>query len=273
MFIFASNLIAMKKGKRRSFIFKNTRKKFFMSIRKLVAIMVIFVAIFSSCWEEKERKKEDKSPCDRWSLLHQYQWSGGNPPWVFEMIGECLENELYGSISRYAYKDGFCYLFEHKETSENYRYIFLNCEGEVVYEGTRNPIDAFPELNIKDEWPLMIYYPSWDSEQDVPSDEFLCYSINPFTLPRVKDMLYGCDYYPCIKKISICPYRDGVGFLLWNHLDGIGTSCDFLDCNGNLLCSVKKSGDWSFNPCTELIIEFENEKIILVTKSLSYPNH
>jgi len=244
------------------------------NILKFSIILLIFAASFSSCWEDEPRKEIEEQPsCDPQSLLKQYPWSAGNPLWVFEMIGEWLENGFYGEIIQCDYRDGRGYSFEPQEANDDFKYCFRNCEGEILYEGMENPIDACPELNIKYRSRFMKNFPSWDNDQDGASDEFLCHVINPFTLPRVKEMLYNCSVYRCDKQVSICSYRDGAGFLLYEHLNaGINCNADFLDCRGNLLCNLKKSGENVPFHCPELNIDFQNAKIILsLNVSLSYP--
>ena len=235
--------------------------------------MLFLTTSFSSCYQQEEpNKEEEKSPCDRQSLMSQYPWSAGTPPWVFEMMGEWLENRICGSIIECDYKDGWGYKIEPHEVNDDFGYSFLNCEGEVLYEGKNNPEVARPDLNIKGRFLLISIYPSWDSDQDGTSDEFPCYAINPFTLPLVKEMLYSCNFYSCEKIVSLCTYRDGIGFLLGNHTNaGYNDIWDFLDCNGNLLCNITKVGDFSYNWCPELNIDFANGKIILRLKvSLSF---
>ena len=235
-----------------------------VSIFKHVAILLLLASNFSSCWQEESKSVvEDKSLCDPNTLLRKFPNSGGNPPWVYEVIAEWLENGIHGSITRCDFKDGRGYLFEPIGNSKDFGYSFLTCDSTVLYEGEGNPIDTtYPELNIKRKVFLLGIYPSWEQEHEGASDEYLCHVINPFTLPRVKEMLYRCSHYSCYKRVSICTYRDGVGFLLWNHLNaGYNADWEFLDCGGNLLCSKSQVNSLSFPP--ELNIDDQNEKLLL----------
>lgn len=248
------------------------------NIFKHAVVLLILAVSFTTCDWENHPGNEEKvitSSCDDLqSLMRHYPSSYGNPPWIFEMIGEWLENGIYGSIILCDYRDGRGYSFEPHEVRDDFKYSFRNCEGGIVYEGMKNPIDACPELNIEYKLLFMSSYPSWDRGNEGTSDEFPCHAINPFTLPRVKEMLYHCSVYRCEKMVSICTYRDGVGFLLEQHINaGKGYNADFLDCSGNLLCNVSKSGESSLSPCPELNIDIRNQKIILILNvSLSYPN-
>ena len=239
-----------------------------------VVTLLCFEIILSSCWDEEARKEiEETQTCDPKSLLRQYPSSYGNHLWIFETIGKWLENELYGEIIQCDYRDGRGYSFEHQEINDDFQYCFRNCEGEILYEGLVHPIEACPELNIKYKRLFMKNFPLWDSSQEGTSDEFLCHVINPYTLPRVKEMLYNCSVYDCEKQVSICPYRDGFGFLLYEHLNaGMNARVDFIDCNGNLVSNISKTGDHSYNWCPELNIDYQNRKIILfLNVSLFYP--
>ena len=230
------------------------------SFYKITALALMFAGFFSSCYVAPNEERE-KLPCDPKELSRQYPWSAGTPPWVFEMIGEWLENDICGRITKCDYRDGIGFLITPHEVTNHFGYSFLNCEGEVVYEGTKNPEDACPELNIKDSFDLIIKYPSWDSEQDGSSDEYLCHAINPFTLPLVKEMLYSCNFYSCQKIVSICTYRDGVGFLLrLHHNAGVNAVFIFLDCNGNLLYNSSQVGN---QPFPELNIDYTKNILIL----------
>ena len=228
-------------------------------ILKLAAILLFLAGCFSSCWQEEPQKEEEVTPCDINYIGYSYPMT-----WVYEIIDEWLETGVSGIIYRCEYRDGIGYLFEPLENRNDFNYCFRNCEGGVLYEGDKNPIDACPDLKINYNLCLMVKYPSWDIDQDGTSDEFVCYTINPFSLSQVKEMLHRCSHYKCTKTVSVCTYRDGVGFLLWEHLNaGINANADFLDCNGNLLCKIKKSGENSCNWCPELNIDYQNEKIIL----------
>ena len=242
-----------------------------VNIFKIIVVVIMLSGSFSSCSEEETRKVEEKTLCNHQSLLQQYPWSAGNPPWVFEMISEWLENGLYGSITRCDYRDGRGYLFTPHELNDDFKYVFRNCLGEVLYEGKEDPRVSRPELNIIVRFDFVEFYPTWDSDQGGVSDEFLCYAINPITLPLVKELIYRCTFYSCEKRVSICTYRDGVGFLLEEHVNaGYNIGVDFLDCNGNLLCNISKEGNHPFNWCSEL--EIKIEKIILkLNVSLSFP--
>ena len=234
-----------------------------MKSLKIAVIALMLAGTLSSCWQEEPPTIEEVTPCDPTSLLRQYPNCGGNPPWVYEMIDEWLENEVCGSIVQCDYRDGRGYLIEPYEVSDNFGYSFLNCEGSVLYKGKGNPIDVCPELKIKSKLYLMEKYPSWDSDQYGTSDEFVCYAVNPFTLPRVKELLYNCNHYRCDKRVSICTYRDGVGFLVGEHLNaGNNANYVFLDCSGNLLCNMNQEN--SFACVSELDIDWLNGKYILL---------
>ena len=232
-----------------------------MKRTSLVLVVLILTGGISCSWqEEQQREREAPSPCDRSVLLSQYPNSGGNPPWVYGKIDEWLENDYYGNINKCSYKNGIGYLFEHFENRNELLYSFRNCEGEILYQGKKNPIDAYSELNIKFESLILKKYPSWELEKS--SDEFLCNVINPFTLHRVKEMLHRCSHHRCFKSVSICTYRDGVGFLLWEHLNaGYNAYWEFLDCSGNLLCGKSQENLLDFP--TEFDIDYQNQKLLL----------
>jgi len=227
-------------------------------------ILLLTAGGFSSCRQE-DSKREEKAPCDPWSLLCQYPNTGGNPPWMYEVIDEWLENGTHGRITQCEYIDGIGYLLELLDNGIGTGCSFRTCDGTIVYEGEENPIEGnYLNLNIKIKKFLLGIYPSWEQGQEWMSDEFLCHAINPFTLPRVKEMLYGCDHHSCYKRVSICTYRDGVGFLLWEHLNaGINANWEFLDCCGNLLCSKNQVNSFSFPP--EFNIDVKNEKLLFIS--------
>ena len=227
---------------------------------KIAVILLILLGGLTYCYHE-DRREED-TPCyPRYGIMPYI------PPWVYDFVAEHLENDFFGRMYRCVFKDGlgrdgYGFLIEaHEETDTVYS--FINCEGEVLYEREPHPIkDAYPELEIRDESLFMGKYPTlW--EHDKTSDESLCYFVNPFTLPLVKEMIYRCTHHRCAKRVFICTYRDGKGFLMGEHLaSGDGAHMDFLDCSGNLLCNITKSGESSYSWC-DLDIDWDNGKIIL----------
>ena len=236
-------------------------------VLKITAIGLILTGSISTCWQEDI--KEEISPCDKSSINAR-----SIPPWVYEFIVECLENDFFGEMFWCDYIDdkgidckGF--LLESYEKNGSV-YSFLTCEGIVLDERVEEKAierseNAFPELKITKTMFLVGKYHGW--EQEEKSDEFLCNTINPFTLPLVKEMIYRCGHFRCDKVVYICPYRDGVGFVMHEHLNtGHGVQSDFLDCNGNLLCNIHTSGEYPFvEKCPELNIEYNKyDKLIRI---------
>ena len=233
---------------------------------KVSAMLLILAGSFSACWqEETKREYEEKAPCDPHNLLLQYPNSGGIPPWVYEIIDERLENGIHGKITQCEYSGGRGYLFEPLGNSIKDGYSFRACDGTVLYEGEENSEVAYSELNIKRKLLLLAISPSW--EQEETSDEYLCNVINPFTLQRVKEMLYRCPIERCIKFVAITTYKDGVGFLMVEHFNTRNENWEFLDCQGNLLC---QAGGSSNRLCLELDIDIKNYKIIIQTNITAY---
>ena len=231
-------------------------------------IMLFLVGSFVSCSLSEPNTTvydEEISPCDPLYNVPPYPhhpiYVFNILPWVDEVISEWLENGIYGRIWYCNYKYGIGYLFEPLENSTDSVYSFRSCDGTVLYEGEGKPIeDTYPELNIEKKWFLLEKYPSWEQVEN--SDEFICYAINPFTLPRVKEMIYRCKHRICRKTVSFRTYKDGVGFLLAEHENRTAqTNYEFLDCSGNLLGKVEGVGSpYSIRP--DLNIDF-NRKIIL----------
>ena len=105
-------------------------------------------------------------------------------------------------------------------------------------------------------------YPSWDQGEGKASDEFSCNVINPFTLSRVREMLYRCSVEKCRKFVAITPFKDGVGFLLVEHINNREEYLEFLDCKGYLLCKTEENQRFL---CSELDIDYNNKRIIIET--------
>ncbi len=232
------------------------------SILKIATVLLMLAGSFSSCQQEEQQNEETSpiSPCDS-----PYFQNPINPdsilPWVYEIIEEHLENGTHGTITQCEYRDGFGYLFEPLGNSIETGYSFLTCDSTVLYEGEEKPIEVtYPELNIKRRLFLLGIYPSWEKEET--SDEFPCYAINPFSLPQVREMLYKCPWSRCRKFVSIATYRDGVGFLMVEHLRSDDQHWKFLDCQGNLLCE-SVVGQGTSRLCPELNIKID--KIIIET--------
>jgi hypothetical protein len=179
------------------------------------------------------------------------------------VIDEWLENGTHGTITRCEYRDGIGYLFEPLENKKDFGYSFLTCDGVALYKGEENSIEvSYPELNIKRKLFLLGQYPSWKQEE-IPPDKFLCYFINPYSLPRVKEMLYRCPVHLCRKAVFICKYRDGIGFLLGEHIRNDKPNWELLDCNGNLLF---ESGGVSFQSlCSEFGVVYNIDDIVIET--------
>ena len=242
-------------------------KTFFFTV-----ILLFWAGSFLSCSLSEPNTtvyddEEEISPCDPPYSVPPYPdhptITNGILPWVYEVIDDWLEKGTHGTITRCEYRDGIGYLFEPLENKKDFGYSFRSCDGTVLYEGEENPIDdTYPELNIKRKLFLLGQYPSWVQEE-TPSDEFLCYFINPFTLPRVKEMLYRCPVPLCRKMVIICKYRDGVGFLLGEHIRSSQQHWELLDCNGNLLCESEGAGLQLV--CPELNVKFYAEDVVIET--------
>ena len=242
------------------------------SIFKFATISLVLAVNFSCGW--KEEPQEEILPCDPKQLDKLYEDGLGIPPWVDKVIFEWLENGVYGRISKCDYVDGRGFLFEQFGNSiDDIVHSFRTCDGTALYDGEKNSIEAtYPELNIKNQMLLIRKFPSWWWGQEETSDEFVCNVINPFTLPRMKEFTYRCEWRKCTKIVAICPYKDGVGFFLGEHLKG-QPYCEFLDCSGNLLCKVD---GYSSNLCPDLNIDFRKQKIILelyISLKFNYLNH
>lgn len=222
-----------------------------VNILKIATLSLILDVIFSSClYKEAQIKKEEVSPCD--PLYGSYKY--GTPTWVYELIDEFLENGFYGRIYQCDYIYGYGFIIECFENG----YSFRTCEGLTLYEGEEKNIEiTYPELNISNKSIIMGKYPLWDNEE-IYDDSYLCNISNPFTLHRVKEMIYRCNVHRCRKLVSITKYRDGVGFLLGEHINA-RQNWEFIDCSGNLLCNTNL-----LTMCNELCIDIsEKQKIIL----------
>jgi len=116
-----------------------------------------------------------------------------------------------------------------------------------------------------------MYFPIW--KQEKLNDEFACDLINPFTLPRVKEMvLASCEGNTtnCSKVVSIFSYKYGTGFCLdWTANGSNFLHFEYLDCSGNVLCNYNRFTGERI-PCNDdLGIDFawtynQNRKYILV---------
>ncbi len=220
------------------------------NILKSVAIILILAVGFLNC-QQQEEPKEEISPCDvNRPYLHRVM------PWVYEVIDEWLEKGVLGRIYRCDYRDGMGYIFEPL----NGGYSLRACDGTVLYEGEKNPIeDTYPELKIKNKGLLLGRYQAW--EQEETSDEFLCNVINPMSVPRIKEFIYRCKIPKCLKRVYVSNYKDGVGFLLGEHIFTNGPNWEFLDCAGNFLCKSKMGEGEDL--CPDLGIGTKYEKLIL----------
>ena len=226
-------------------------------ILKYTAITLIFAGSFSSCWQEEPKiEYEVLSPCDTHYIVPPYPVHiNGVLPWTYEVIDEWLQNGTHGRITRCIYRDGIGFLFESLGNN-NFSYSFLTCDGMVLYEKEDIPIEVtYPELSIKRQFLLYGRYPFEGLE---------CFDNNPINLPRVKELIYGYDKHTfCIKTVSICTYKYGIGILLGKHeLKPSGPPYfEFLDCNGNLLCKSGVEGVF----CPDLDVDISNRNIILET--------
>ena len=245
---------------------------------KIAAIFLLLAGSFSSCgWPESTKNLDYGKkipPCHPCDLSCKPYF--GIPPWVDKEIFEWMENEIYGRIFMCDYKDGRGFLLEQFENSiDEPVYSFRSCDGTVLYEEEKNSIeDTYPELNIKNKRLLMRKFPLCWEEEETPN-EFLCDVINPFTLPQVKEFTYRCEVRNCPKTVSICTYKNGVGYFLKEHIlmPSAQPHYEFLDCYGDLLCQTEermKHHGILFNKteginqlCPELYIDLSTEKIIL----------
>ena len=203
------------------------------------AIVLLLAGNFLSCeWgKDASNGQEETSSCD-----NDNSCVCSIPPWVDKVIFEWLENGFYGRISVCDYVNGRGFLFEQFENNiDDLVYSFRTCDGLVLYEGEKKSIeDTYPELNIKNQTLLMRKFPSWWGQEET-SDEFVRNGINPFTLPRVLSFTYRCDVRWCNKVVYICSYKGGIGFYLGEHWNNrLHRQIEFLDCNGNLLCTSEK---------------------------------
>ena len=230
----------------------------------LVLVALILIGGISCSWQEMpQREGETPSPCDPPYSIPPYPphpiFLWGITSWVYEVIDERLENGTHGTITRCEYRDGIGYLFEPLGNSIELGYSFRTCDGTVLYENEENPIeDTYPELNIKRKFLALGIYPSWEQEETF--NDFQCYAIYPFTLPRVKAFFYRDPFPLCRTVVAITSYKDGVCFLLGEHLLSTQPYWEFFDCNGNLLCTGRQG-----RLCPELNIDFQNLKIIIET--------
>jgi len=223
------------------------------SFFKITVILLLLAGCYSSCFQQEEKKI---SPCD---LYGPYPY--GIMPWVYETVHESLEKGIPCSIYRCTYRDGRGYLFEPSENSDDTGYGFRNCEGIVLYKGEEKSIEiTYPELNIKEKRLILKINPIL--ENDEATEEIACKTINPFTLPRVKEMIDRCKSPNCLRTVSICNYKDGMGFLLGEHLSDRDPYYEFLDCTGTILCNAWVRKDIL---CPDLHIDFENSKNIITS--------
>ena len=232
-----------------------------MKINVFKIIILLFLAgSFTTC-RQWEWAPEPKTECDFLEIPNG-MFGDGILPWVYEVIEDRLEKGIHGTVTQCNYSDGYGYLFEPIGNSMDIGYSFLTCDGTVLFEGKEGPIeDIFAKFNIERKLFMLGIYPS--SEHEEHSDETPCHAVNPFTLPRVKELLYRCPVSRCRKFVSITTYKDGVGFLMVEHLRSDNVNWEFLDCSGNLLCQKvrgKLNDKW-----TELDIDddFDNFKILI----------
>jgi len=236
---------------------------------KIAANVLMLAGCLSCDWQTNPDCGKEVSPCDIFYYAH------GIPPWMDKVIFEWLENGFYGKIGRCDYRDGYGFLFEQFENNlDDIVYSFRACDGTILFEGEKRSIeDTYPELEIKNQMLLLRTSPSWCCGDDNSSDEFLCNVINPFTLPRVQEFTYRCSERKCTKLLYICHYKDGVGFLLREHVRSRIEYEEFLDCSGNLLCTAEIGSQL----CPELEIKRNsiNRKLILelyISLNIKYLN-
>ena len=225
------------------------------------AIFLLLTGSFSCDWVYHPGNEiAEKSPCNP-SFDSYYNMEYGTVTWMVELINEWMENGVDGRIYRCDYKDGRGFLFEQFGNDvDDIVYSFRACDGTILYDKEENQIeDTYPELSIKRKLLLLGKYQCWG--QADTSEEFACNDVNPFTFTRVKDMIYNRRNVGNNMMVSICTYKDGIGFYQGEYLQPHARFpyYEFLDCNGSLLCKAEGNSPL----CSELEIDFRNHKIIL----------
>jgi len=267
----------MKTVNRKSFIFKNTRKEFFMSIRKLAAIMVIYVAILSSCDQQEEKQKEEKEKCQL-EVISPGLTIIYLQPWIYDFVEECLDSGFHGRMHTCIYRDGFGFLAESYENTDTV-YRFYDCEGMVLYEEKESPINSLPELKIESKGLVFgMYPPIWKEI----FDELEGNVINPFTFSRAKEMVlaWSYAYSRSAKLISIFSHKNVIYFHLYWATNGINfVHSEYLDGNGNVLCTRNQitgeripCNDNKGNAFEFAINQIDQDRKIILEFSLSYIN-
>jgi len=134
-----------------------------VKILKHTAIVLLLAGCFSSC----KNAPPKKHPCD----FEMFSITTENFPWLFEIIYGWIDRGIHGKIYKCGYNDNLHgFLFEQPD---DFEYSFKTCEGILVHEGEKNPIETtYPELVIKKDGLYCGIYPS-DIECDIDNSDIV----------------------------------------------------------------------------------------------------